>query len=292
MPYEKTSVADRGRRQPARLVAATSVASRADRLFPRKWRQPLGVGAHPRRHPSAGLRGAGVRLSRIRRQHRPPERTRAVQGCRRRGRVGVARRRRRRAGGVLGTLARHHHGGICGDAATAGRPDSGGRISRHAGPAAPVAAAGDPQPVLVVPVSDRRMARRRARPGPGPARRRRPRDPVRRGPRAVRQDRGAEAVRRDTGGDHNDAAPPDPKAYWAAVNAFVASLAKHTAITTSRTPRTSQNSRSRRRHSVLRFQRVLRCTVVSCCRRRAARRGRRGSIPLRARRGRRAARRR
>jgi fermentation-respiration switch protein FrsA (DUF1100 family) len=26
------------------------------------------------------------------------------------------------------------------------------------------------------------------------------------------------------GGDHNDAAPPDPKAYWAAVNEFIASL--------------------------------------------------------------------
>lgn len=28
------------------------------------------------------------------------------------------------------------------------------------------------------------------------------------------------------GGDHNDAAPPDPTAYWAAVGAFIASLAK------------------------------------------------------------------
>ena len=28
------------------------------------------------------------------------------------------------------------------------------------------------------------------------------------------------------GGDHNDAAPPDPRAYWAAVNAFIASLTK------------------------------------------------------------------
>jgi fermentation-respiration switch protein FrsA (DUF1100 family) len=25
-------------------------------------------------------------------------------------------------------------------------------------------------------------------------------------------------------GDHNDAVPPDPTAYWAAVNAFIASL--------------------------------------------------------------------
>jgi fermentation-respiration switch protein FrsA (DUF1100 family) len=29
------------------------------------------------------------------------------------------------------------------------------------------------------------------------------------------------------GGDHNDAVPPDPKAYWAAVEAFIASLAKN-----------------------------------------------------------------
>ena len=28
------------------------------------------------------------------------------------------------------------------------------------------------------------------------------------------------------GGDHNDAAPPDPAAYWGAVNAFIASLAR------------------------------------------------------------------
>jgi fermentation-respiration switch protein FrsA (DUF1100 family) len=28
------------------------------------------------------------------------------------------------------------------------------------------------------------------------------------------------------GGDHNDAAPPDPKAYWAAINAFIASLVR------------------------------------------------------------------
>jgi fermentation-respiration switch protein FrsA (DUF1100 family) len=29
------------------------------------------------------------------------------------------------------------------------------------------------------------------------------------------------------GGDHNDAVPPDPTAYWAAVNAFIASLTKN-----------------------------------------------------------------
>jgi fermentation-respiration switch protein FrsA (DUF1100 family) len=28
------------------------------------------------------------------------------------------------------------------------------------------------------------------------------------------------------GGDHNDTAPPDAKAYWAAVNAFIASLVR------------------------------------------------------------------
>jgi fermentation-respiration switch protein FrsA (DUF1100 family) len=29
------------------------------------------------------------------------------------------------------------------------------------------------------------------------------------------------------GGDHNDAAPPDPKAYWSAIDGFIASLSRH-----------------------------------------------------------------
>ena len=198
VPYEKTSLAAadgvnlRGWSMPHPSPRALIV------VFPRKWRQPfvwapILVGIHRQGYAVRAFdyRGYGASTG------RPSER-----GLYRD--VDAAVEWAWRAGGrsvpvvywgrSLGTTMAAY-------AATRRSPDG---LILEAGfptraPCSAVAAAGIPQPVLVVPVSDSRMAQRRAQPRPRHARRQRPRDSVRRGPRAVRQDHGAEAVRRDTG---------------------------------------------------------------------------------------------